>query len=111
MVKKEVLQTRRKALKSMLISLMESSERQKGNKELSLQLIRKHLRLQNPEVVEAAHEDGLTVSYPYFTERQFQIALELLGKSLGQPVLLSYKQVVDHSLLDEISRPGMNKPG
>jgi hypothetical protein len=77
---------------------------------LSLQLIRKHLRLQNPEVVEAAHEDGVTVSYPYFTERQFQISLELLGKSMGQPVPLNYGQVVDHSLLDEIGRPGMNKP-
>ncbi len=109
-VKKDLLQTRRKALKSMLIAMMEASERQKINKELSLQLIRKHLRLQNPEVVEAAYEDGVTLSYPYFTERQFQIALELLGKSMGQPVLLNYKQVVDHSLLDEISRPGMNKP-
>jgi hypothetical protein len=26
------------------------------------------------------------------------------------PVRLNYKQVVDHGLLDEISRPGMNRP-
>ena len=94
----------------MLLAMMEASERQKTNKELSLQLIRKNLRLQNPEVVEAAYEDGVTISYPYFTEQQFQISLELLGKSMGQSVSLNYKQVVDHSLLDEIGRGGTNKP-
>jgi hypothetical protein len=30
---------------------------------------------------------------------------------MGQSVSLNYKQVVDHSLLDEIGRPGMNRPG
>lgn len=109
-VRKDALQSKRKALKAMLIAMMESSERQKSDKELSLQLIRKHLRLQDPEVIEAAYEDGVTLSYPYFTERQFQISLELLGKSMGQSVQLNYKQTVDHSLLDEISRPGMNRP-
>jgi NitT/TauT family transport system substrate-binding protein len=110
-VRKDTLQSKRKGLKSMLLAMMEASERQKTNKELSLQLIRKNLRLQNPEVVEAAYEDGVTISYPYFTEQQFQISLELLGKSMGQSVSLNYKQVVDHSLLDEIGRPGMNRPG
>jgi hypothetical protein len=95
----------------MLVAMMEASERQKTSKELSLRLIRKHLRIQNPEVVEAAYEDGVTLSYPYFTERQFQISLELLEKSMGQPVQLNYKQVVDHSLLDEINRAGANRPG
>jgi hypothetical protein len=94
----------------MLAAMMEASERQKSNKELSLRLIRKHLRMQNPEVVEAAYEDGVTLSYPYFSERQFQISVELLSKSMEQPVQLNYKQVVDHSLVDEINRPGTNKP-
>lgn len=48
--------------------------------------------------------------YPYFTERHFKISLELLEKSLEQPVQLAYKQVIDHSILDEINRPGMNRP-
>lgn len=108
-VKKDLLQSKRRALKSMLIAMMEASERQKTSKELSLRLIRKHLRIQNPEVVEAAYEDGVTLSYPYFTERQFQISVELLSKSMEQPVQLNYKQVVDHGLVDEISRPGMNR--
>jgi hypothetical protein len=90
--------------------MMEASERQKSNKELSVRLIRKNLHLENPEVLEAAYQDGMTLSYPYFTERQFQISLELLGKSMGQPVMLNYKQVVDHSLLDELGRPGINRP-
>ena len=94
----------------MLSAMMEASERQKTSKELSLRLIRKHLRIQNPEIVEAAYEDGVTLNYPYFTERQFQISLELLSKSMEQPVQLNYKQVVDHSLLDDINRPGMNRP-
>jgi ABC-type nitrate/sulfonate/bicarbonate transport system substrate-binding protein len=109
-VRKDALQSKRKALKSLLLSMMEASERQKSVKELSVQLIKKYLRLQNPEVIEAAYEDGVTISYPYFTERQFQVSLELLAKSVGQPVSLNYKEVVDHSLLDEIARPGMNRP-
>lgn len=108
--KKDTIQTKRRAFKSLLTAMMEASERQKANKELSLQLIRKNLRIQNPEVVEAAYEDGVTLSYPYFTERQFKISIELLEKSMEQPVQLTYKQVIDHSILDEISRPGMNRP-
>jgi len=57
-VKKDALQSKRKALKAMLLAMMEVSEQHKINKELSLQLIRKHLRLQNPEVIDAAYEDG-----------------------------------------------------
>jgi ABC-type nitrate/sulfonate/bicarbonate transport system substrate-binding protein len=108
-VKKDALQNKRKALKSMLVSIMEASERQRNNKELVVQLIRKNLRLENPEVVEAAYQDGLTLSYPYYTERQFQISLELLGKSMGQPVSLNHKQVVDHSLLDELAPHRTNR--
>jgi NitT/TauT family transport system substrate-binding protein len=109
-VKKDLLQSRRKALKALLVAMMEATERLKSNKELGLELIRKNLRLQNTEVVEAAYEDGVTISYPYFTERQFQISLELLSRSLGNPVAMNFSQVVDHGLLDEINRPGTNRP-
>lgn len=108
-VKKDALQSKRRALKSMLAALMESADRQKSDKELSMRLIRKNLRIQNPEVVEAAYEDGVTLSFPFFTERQFQISLELMSKSLGQSVELNYKQVVDHSLVEEIARSGGRK--
>jgi hypothetical protein len=57
-VKKDALQNKRKALKSMLASIMEASERQKNGKNLSVQLIRKYLRLENPEVIETAYQDG-----------------------------------------------------
>ena len=107
-IKKDLLQSKRKALKAMLMAMMDATERLKSGKELGVQLIRKNLRLQNPEVVDAAYEDGVTLSYPYFTERQFQISLDLLSRSLGTPVVLNYRQVVDSSLLDEISRPGTN---
>jgi NitT/TauT family transport system substrate-binding protein len=109
-VKKDLLQTKRRSLKALLNGMMDASVRQKSARELALRLIRKHLRIQDPEVVEAAYEDGVTLSYPYFSERQFQISLELMSKSMEQPVQLSYKQVVDHSLLDEINRPGANRP-
>jgi NitT/TauT family transport system substrate-binding protein len=110
-VRKDILQTKRKGLKAFLTGMMQSTEKQKTDKELSLRLIRKNLRLQNAEVIEAAYEDGITLSYPFFTERQFQVSLELMAKSGGQPVELSYKQAVDHSLLEEITRPAANRPG
>ena len=50
------------------------------------------------------------LSYPYFTELHFKISLGLLEKSLEQPVQLAYNQVIDHGILDEINRPGMNRP-
>jgi hypothetical protein len=103
---KQEAQTQALALQQEIID----DARQKANKELSFKLIRKNLRIQNPEVVEAAYEDGVTLSYPYFTERQFKIAVELLEKSLEQSVQLTHKQVVDHSLVDEINRPGANRP-
>ena len=46
------------------------------------------------------------MTYPYFTERQFQVALDLLNKSLGQSTDISYQRVVDHSLVEEIARAG-----
>lgn len=103
---RETLQTKRNALKAFLIGLIEATKRQKNDRELSLRLIRKNLRLDNAELVEAAYEDGLTTSYPYFTERQFQVALDLLNKSLGQVTEISYSRVVDHSLIEEIARAG-----
>jgi NitT/TauT family transport system substrate-binding protein len=105
-VGRDSLQTKRSALKAFLTGLIEGTKKQKTDKELSLRLIRKHLRLDSPEVIEAAYEDGTTVSYPYFTERQFQVALDLLNKSLGQSTDISYQRVVDHSLVEEIARAG-----
>ena len=105
-VARESLQTKRAALRNFFIGLIEGTKRLKSDKELSLKLIRKNLRLDNAEIVDAAYEDGLTVSYPYFTERQFQVAVDLLSKSLGQPVELSYSRVVDHGIVEEIARNG-----
>ena len=103
-VGRDSLQTKRSALKAFLTGLIEATKKQKNDKELSLRLIRKHLRLDGQEVTEAAYEDGITISYPYFTERQFQVALDLLNKSLGQSIDLSYQRIVDHSLVEEIVR-------
>ncbi|HVO92153.1 MAG TPA: ABC transporter substrate-binding protein [Terriglobales bacterium] len=103
---RENLQAKRSALRNFFKGLIEATKRLKTDKELSLKLIRKNLRLDNQEIIETAYDDGLTVSYPYFTERQFQVAVDLLSKSLGQPVDLSYARVVDHSIVDEIARNG-----
>jgi NitT/TauT family transport system substrate-binding protein len=103
-VRKDALQSKRKALKSFVSALMEATEKQKTDKELCLRLIRKNLRLDQPEVVHAAYDDGVTLTYPFFTERQFQVALDLMSKGLGQTVELSYKQVVDSGLVEEVTR-------
>src|SRR5215510_8885450 len=110
-VHKDALQTKRKALKLFLVAMMEATERQKGDKELCLQFIRKNLRLNDPEVVEAAYQDGVTLSYPFFTERQFQVSLDLMSKGLAQVVDLPYKQVVDSALVEEVMRSAAAKPG
>lgn len=103
-VARESTKTKRAALKSFFTALIEATKKLKNDKDLNLRLIRKHLRLDNPEIIETAYEDGLTVSYPYFTERQFQVSLDLLSRSLGQPVELSYQRIVDHSVVEEVVR-------
>jgi NitT/TauT family transport system substrate-binding protein len=108
-VRKDALQAKRKGLKAFFIALMEATEKQKSDRELCLRLIRKNLRLDDAEVIQAAYEDGATVTFPYFAERQFQVALDLMGKSLEQVVELPYKTVVDNSLLDEIARPSPSR--
>jgi len=105
-VHRESLQTKRSALKAFFVGLIEATKKQKNDKALCLRLIRKHLRLDTQNVIEAAYEDAITVSYPYFTERQFQVALDLLNKSLGQSVDIPYRRVVDHTLVEEIARAG-----
>ena len=105
-VPKESLQTKRTTLKAFLMGLIEATKKHKNDKELSVRLIRKHLRLNTPDVIDAAYEDARTLSYPYFTERQFQVSVDLLNKSLGQVTELSYQRVVDNSLVDEIARAG-----
>jgi len=32
--------------------------------------------------------------------------LDLLSRSLGQPVELSYQRIVDHSIVEEVARAG-----
>jgi len=105
-VHRESLQTKRSALKAFFVGLIEGTKQQRNDKALCLRLIRKHLRLDTQNVIEAAYEDAITVSYPYFTERQFQVALDLLNKSLGQSVDISYRRVVDQTLVEEIDRAG-----
>ena len=102
-VRKDVLQSKRAALKSLIQAMMQGTEKQKTDRELAHRLIRKHMRLRDAEIVQAAYEDGVTLSYPRFTERQFQIATELMSKSLDAPVNISYKQITDHSIVDEIA--------
>src|ERR1051326_4274919 len=62
-VRKDSLQTKRRGLKSFITALIEATERQKKDKELAVRLIRKNLRLEDPEVIDAAYEDGVTISY------------------------------------------------
>lgn len=102
-VRQDVLQSKRAALKAMMQAMMQATEKQKADKVLAQKLISKHMRLRDPAVVEAAYEDGVTLSYPRFTERQFQITIELMSKSLEAPVNVSYKQITDHSIVDEIT--------
>ncbi|HEY1235069.1 MAG TPA: hypothetical protein VGH22_16955 [Candidatus Binatia bacterium] len=74
-----------------------------------MRLIRKNLRLENPEVLEAAYQDGMTLSYPFFHRTTVSSLSRVVGKSMGQTVSLNYKQVVDHSLLDELGCPGNSR--
>jgi NitT/TauT family transport system substrate-binding protein len=108
-VRKDTLQTKRKSLKALIAALMEATERQKTDKELCLQLIRKNLRISDAELLQTAYDDGVTLSYPFFSERQFQVAVDLMSKGLGQAVDLSYEQAVDSSLVEEVVRAAAEK--
>src|SRR5262245_48193853 len=59
-VHRESLQTKRSALKAFFVGLIEGTKKQRNDKALCLRLIRKHLRLDTSDVIEAAYEDAIT---------------------------------------------------
>jgi ABC-type nitrate/sulfonate/bicarbonate transport system substrate-binding protein len=99
--RKEIALQKREPLKAFMAAAVEATRRQSQDKETSLKLLRRYMKISNPKVLDAALQDGLIVQYPYMTREQLNSSLDILEASTGSRPKITFEQFVDHSLLQE----------
>jgi ABC-type nitrate/sulfonate/bicarbonate transport system substrate-binding protein len=99
--RKEIALQKREPLKAFMAAAVEATRRQGQDKEASLRLLGKYLKISNPKVLDAAYQDGIIVQYPYMTREQLNSSLDILEASTGSRPNITFEQFVDHSLLQE----------
>jgi len=100
--RKETAIVKREPIKAFLSSMVEGTRGQNQDKEFSLKLLRKYMKMQNPKVLDAAYNDSVMLQYPYMTREQLNSSLDILEASTGVRPRISFEEFVDHSLLQEI---------
>jgi hypothetical protein len=91
----------RDLLKAFLSAVVEGTGRQSRDRELSLILLKKYMKIQNHKILEVAYQDSLMVQYPYMTQEQLNASLDILEASTGVRPGVSFEGFVDHTLLKE----------
>ncbi len=99
--RKEIALQKRDPLKAFMAAVFEATRRQSQDKEASLKLLRKYMKISNPKVLDAAYQDGIIVQYPYMTREQLNSSLDILEASTATRPKITFEQFVDHSLLQE----------
>lgn len=99
--RKQTASAKRELLKAFLSAVVEGTRKQSRDRELSLTLLKKYMKIQNPKVLEAAYQDSLMVQYPYMTQEQLNSSLDILEASTGVRPGVTFEGFVDHTLLKE----------
>ncbi len=99
--RKEAALAKREAMKTFFAAVADGTKRQSQDKELSLKLLRKYMKFQNPKALDVAYTDGLILKYPYMTREQLNSSLDILEASTGVRPKIAFENFVDHSLLKE----------
>jgi hypothetical protein len=92
---------KRESLKAFMAAVIDGTKTQARDRELSLRLLKKYMKLENPKVLEVAYQDSRMVQYPYMTQAQLNSSLDILEASTGVRPNVSFENFVDHSLLKE----------
>jgi hypothetical protein len=88
-------------LKAFLSAVVEGTRKQSRDRELSLALLKKYMKIENPKVPEAAYQDSLMMQYPYMTQEQLNSSLDILEASTAVRPGVTFEGFVDHTLLKE----------
>jgi ABC-type nitrate/sulfonate/bicarbonate transport system substrate-binding protein len=99
--RKQTASVKREPLKAFLSAVVEGTRTQSRDRELSLTLLKKYMKIQNPKVLEVAYQDSLMVQYPYMTPDQLESSLAILEASTSVRPSVTFQGFVDHSLLKE----------
>jgi len=99
--RKDIASSKREPIKAFLAAVVEGTDKQSQDKELSQKLLRKHMKMQNPKAIDVAYQESLMIQYPYMTKEQFASSLDVLEASTGMRPRITLEQFVDHSLLKE----------
>jgi ABC-type nitrate/sulfonate/bicarbonate transport system substrate-binding protein len=99
--RKQTATAKREPLKAFMSAVVEGTKTQARDRELSLRLLKKYMKIQNPKVLEVAYQDSRMVQYPYMTQAQLNSSLDILEASTVVRPNVSFENFVDHSLLKE----------
>jgi ABC-type nitrate/sulfonate/bicarbonate transport system substrate-binding protein len=104
--------------RGFLRSWVEGIKAFKTDKELSIKVLAKYLKIQDKEILEKSHEIYRPVykSVPYGDRRAVKFALDQMSKELPEAAKLNADDFIDNSILAELEKSGFmtklyNEPG
>ena len=108
--KKTELEKNRNRYLATLRAFLEAIRFLKTNKNRSMEIIKKYMRMTDPLGLELAYEEALnTVDDPYVDEKVIQSGLQLIASINNVTNVPPASALIDNSLLDE-ARASLGKP-
>jgi NitT/TauT family transport system substrate-binding protein len=105
---KKFVATNREAVKNFLKSWVEGINAFKTDKELSLKVLNKYLKVNDRDVLEKSYEIYRSVykKIPYGDRRAVNFALDQMAKELPEMAKVNANDFIDNSILSELEKSG-----
>jgi NitT/TauT family transport system substrate-binding protein len=105
---KKFLAANRELTRGFLRSWVEGIKAFKTDKELSIKVLAKYLKVQDREILEKSHEIYRPVykAIPYGDRRAVRFALDQMGKEIPEAAKLNADDFIDNSILSELEKGG-----
>jgi ABC-type nitrate/sulfonate/bicarbonate transport system substrate-binding protein len=108
-VSKAFLRTRREAVKNFLRGWIEGIKSTRTDKELTIRVLQKYLKTEDPEILARTFElyKNVHEKIPYPEPKVMGIALKQLSMSIPQATQLKIEDFTDRSLIAELESEGL----
>ena len=105
---KKFLASNRDAARGFLRAWVEGIKAFKTDKELSIKVLAKYLKIQDRDVLEKSYEIYRPVykKLPYGDRRAVSFALDQMGKEIPEAARLNSDNFIDNTILAEIEKSG-----
>jgi ABC-type nitrate/sulfonate/bicarbonate transport system substrate-binding protein len=105
---KKFIAANREAAKNFLRSWVEGIKAFKTDKELSLKVLAKYLKINDRDILEKSYEIYRPVykKLPYGDRRAVKFAIDQMGKELPEGVRVNADDFIDNSILTELEKTG-----